>query len=156
VRARVLEGRERPVVETGDGDRHVAGRDDPENGCALGGPHCDPVAQTVDSTPGRCRFPTVAERAQAVGTTLIDNDRVRVTRWQFETDAATGWHRHEYDYVIVPLTTGTLRLEEGDSAREAELTLGSPYFREAGVEHDVVNASGGDFAFVEVELKRAP
>jgi hypothetical protein len=30
---------------------------------------------------------------------------------------------------------------------------GVPYFREAGVEHDVVNAGEGDYAFIEVELK---
>jgi hypothetical protein len=28
-----------------------------------------------------------------------------------------------------------------------------PYFRSAGVEHDVINANGFEFAFIEVELK---
>ena len=97
-----------------------------------------------------------AERTKAVPTVQIENDRVRVTEWRFAQGAATGWHRHEYDYVIVPLLTGTLRLEEGGTVRDAELTAGHPYFREAGVEHDVINASPGDFAFVEVELKERP
>jgi quercetin dioxygenase-like cupin family protein len=87
-------------------------------------------------------------------TVLIDDDRVRVTRWQFAPGAATGWHRHEYDYVIVPLTDGTLRLVEPDGERDSELRVGDPYKREAGVEHDVVNANEHEFAFVEVELKR--
>ncbi len=30
---------------------------------------------------------------------------------------------------------------------------GVPYFRNAGVEHDVINANPFEFAFVEVELK---
>jgi len=97
-----------------------------------------------------------AERPKAVPTVQIENDRVRVTEWRFERGAATGWHRHEFDYVIVPLLTGTLRLEEGGTVRDAELTAGHPYFREAGVEHDVINASEGGFAFVEVELKERP
>lgn len=87
-------------------------------------------------------------------TVLIDNERVRVTRWRFTPGAATGWHRHEHDYVIVPLRDGRLELVEPDGRRHTELQTGAPYFREAGVEHDVVNANDHDFAFVEIELKR--
>ena len=91
---------------------------------------------------------------RGIPTVLIDNDRVRVTRWSFASGAATGWHRHEHDYVIVPLTDGSLRLVEPDGERESVLTTGVPYFREAGVEHDVVNANDHEFAFVEIEVKR--
>jgi hypothetical protein len=28
-----------------------------------------------------------------------------------------------------------------------------PYYRPAGVEHDVINASDGDYAFIEVEIR---
>jgi quercetin dioxygenase-like cupin family protein len=94
------------------------------------------------------------ERPAAVQTVLIENDRIRVSRWQFAPGAATGWHRHQYDYVVVPIADGRLQLEEGEETRIAELTLGVPYFREAGVEHDVISANEGDFAFIEVELKR--
>ena len=96
----------------------------------------------------------MSERPSAVPTVLIENERVRVTEWRFASDAATGWHTHEYDYVIVPLSTGTLRLENPDGPVDAELELGVPYFREKGVEHDVINASGGEFAFIETELKQ--
>tara|TARA_B100000686_G_C16297631_1_gene716831 strand:- start:235 stop:525 length:291 start_codon:yes stop_codon:yes gene_type:complete len=89
----------------------------------------------------------------AVPTVLIDNDRVRVTKWFFAVGAETGWHRHEYDYVVVPLTTGTLRLESADGEVEAGLEAGSPYFRDKGVEHNVINASSGEFAFIETEIK---
>ena len=91
---------------------------------------------------------------QATPTVLIDNDVVRVTRWHFVPGAATGWHRHEFDYVIVPLTAGTLRLVEPEGARLSELRVGEPYFRETGVEHDVVNANDYEFSFIEVEAKR--
>jgi hypothetical protein len=41
----------------------------------------------------------------------------------------------------------------GGERSRAELKQGVPYFRDAGVEHDVINANAGEFAFVEVELK---
>jgi beta-alanine degradation protein BauB len=94
------------------------------------------------------------ERPKAVPTVQIDNDRVRVTEWRFVPGAATGWHRHAYDYVVVPETTGGLRLEEpGGATRTAELRAGQAYFREAGVEHDVINANPFPFTFVEIEIK---
>ena len=78
---------------------------------------------------------------------------MRVTEWRFAPGEATGWHRHEFDYVVVPVVGGTLRLEAADGASETELVAGRSYFREAGVEHDVVNAGDGEVAFVEIELK---
>jgi quercetin dioxygenase-like cupin family protein len=91
---------------------------------------------------------------KAVPTALIDNERVRVTEWRFAPGAATGWHRHALDYVVVPMTDGVLELVLPGGGRDrAELTRGRPYFRAAGVEHDVINANPFEFAFVEIELK---
>ncbi|MBV9079085.1 MAG: cupin domain-containing protein [Methylobacteriaceae bacterium] len=98
---------------------------------------------------------TTAARTQATPDTLIDNERVVVTRWSFADGAETGWHRHGHDYVVVPLADGTLLLEEsGGITREASLREGEPYFRPEGVEHNVVNGTGGPFAFLEIEIKR--
>jgi beta-alanine degradation protein BauB len=94
----------------------------------------------------------VTERATS--TVFIDNERVRVTEWRFPPAAATGWHRHEMDYVIVPLADGELELVgAGGERTRAQLKQGVPYFRNAGVEHDVINANAFEFAFVEIELK---
>ncbi len=90
---------------------------------------------------------------EAVPTVQVDNDRVRVTEWRFARGAATGWHRHEFDYVVVPMTTGKLLLKQGDGERYAELTAGVSYSREVGVEHNVINANDYEFVFVEVEMK---
>jgi quercetin dioxygenase-like cupin family protein len=93
-------------------------------------------------------------RASAVGTVQIDHDRVRVTEWRFAPGAATGWHRHGHDYVVVPMTTGRLMLEEpGNVTRYSDLIAGQSYVRPAGVEHDVVNVNDHDFVFIEIELK---
>ena len=89
----------------------------------------------------------------ASSTLLIDNDRVVVTAWRFEPGAETGFHVHAHDYVVVPLTNGTLRLHEPTGTREVQLTAGSSYARPAGVAHNVVNANDFEFRFVEIELK---
>lgn len=89
----------------------------------------------------------------AVPTVQIDNERVRVTEWRFAPGAATGWHVHDHDYVVVPMTTGRLLLKGPDGEHHADLKAGVSYTRQKGVAHDVINASGGEFVFVEIELK---
>ncbi|MDB5512956.1 MAG: cupin [Enterovirga sp.] len=97
----------------------------------------------------------MSARPKAEPTTLIDNDQVAVTKWSFAEGAETGWHRHGHDYVVVPLGNGTLILEEpGGAVREAPLRDGEPYFRQEGVEHNVVNGTGAPYAFLEIEIKR--
>ena len=87
-------------------------------------------------------------------TTLIDNDRVRVTEWKFIPDAETGYHRHEFDYVIVPLADGVLKIIDPEGKESfSQLSKGVPYFRPAGVEHNVLNASGTDYSFIEIEIR---
>lgn len=91
---------------------------------------------------------------KAVPTVQADNERVRVTEWRFAKGAATGFHRHEFDYVVVPGTTGQLKIVDGAGNETfSDLTAGQSYFRKAGVEHDVINAHNGEFVFVEIELK---
>jgi beta-alanine degradation protein BauB len=93
--------------------------------------------------------------AQAEATVLIDNETVRVTRWRLPPGAAVGFHRHDFDYVVVPLTTARLELLDANGqASYAALETGVPYFRTAGVEHDVRNPDDVELAFVEVELLR--
>lgn len=92
--------------------------------------------------------------AAAVPTVKIDSDRVRVTEWRFAPGAATGWHRHEYDYVVVPMTTGPLASAgPGGAVSTSQLVTGEPYSRPAGVEHDVRNPNPTEFVFLEIELK---
>jgi quercetin dioxygenase-like cupin family protein len=99
-------------------------------------------------------MPAMAD-LRATATVRIDNERVRVTEWRFPPGATTGFHRHEYDYVVVPLSTGRLASSGPGGDSVAELVTGLPYFRPAGVEHDVRNANAVEFAFIEIELKSA-
>jgi beta-alanine degradation protein BauB len=93
--------------------------------------------------------------AKAKPTLQIENERVRVIEWRFAPGAETGHHVHAHDYVVVPQTDGRLLLETKDGDRHADLRVGRPYFRNAGVEHNVVNANEHEFVFIEVELKAA-
>ena len=92
-------------------------------------------------------------RPAAVATVQVDNERVIVTEWRFAPGAETGWHRHGYDYVVVPQTTGQLLLETRDGEVRADLTAGVSYYRGEGVEHNVVNANDYEFVFVEIEVR---
>jgi hypothetical protein len=86
---------------------------------------------------------------------VADNDRVRVTTWMFDEDgAATGRHHHDFDYIVVPVTGGMFTVTDADgSVHELEQVAGVPYLRTAGATHDVVNSTGREAVFVEIELK---
>lgn len=92
--------------------------------------------------------------SSALPTVFIENDRVKVTEWRFKNKGdSTGWHRHEYDYVVVPLFTGQLLIDMPDGERvTAELETGVPYYRPLGVEHNVINGNDFECAFIELEI----
>lgn len=92
-------------------------------------------------------------RPKAVASTQIDNERVIVTEWRFSPGAETGWHKHGYDYIVVPGMNGSLLIETEEGENIAELTAGQSYYRPVGVEHNVVNANDYEFYFVEIELR---
>ena len=97
--------------------------------------------------------PASDPRPLAVPTTQVENDRFIVTEWRFAPGAHIGWHRHAFNYVVVPMTTGPLTLETASGLATAELVAGRAYARQAGVEHDVINDNPHEFVFVEIEAK---
>jgi quercetin dioxygenase-like cupin family protein len=104
----------------------------------------------MNDGPLRCREPATA-------TVQMDDEHVRVVRWDFNPGAETGWHRHGFLYVVVPVTDGELLLELPDGATAtATLRAGQAYARPAGVEHNVVNAGPAPLSFVETEVKAFP
>ena len=82
----------------------------------------------------------------------IENGRARVTRHRMSPGAHTGFHRHDYDYVIVPITDGRMRIVENGRESISDIAAGVAYFRAAGVEHDVFNGGDRELVFVEIEL----
>jgi beta-alanine degradation protein BauB len=97
----------------------------------------------------------VADREKAVVSVRIDEPHARVTEYRFPPGGETGWHRHGFDYVVVPMLDGKLLLEGSDgTSRVAELFMHQPYARRAGVEHNVININNYEFAFLEIEILR--
>lgn len=93
-------------------------------------------------------------RAPCTAIPLVDDDRVRVTRFEFAPGAETGWHRHSMDYVITAVTDCHMLLEDPDgSTRRVLVPAGTAYRRAEGVEHNVINDGATMMSFVEVELK---
>ncbi|MBL8805631.1 MAG: cupin domain-containing protein [Rhodospirillales bacterium] len=82
-----------------------------------------------------------------------DDAIARITRWDFPVGAATGWHRHGWAYFVIMLTEGILRIDDGMKVTDVPLAAGQSYRRPAGIEHDVMNASPHEIAFVEIEVK---
>ncbi len=90
----------------------------------------------------------------ATPTVQQDDETIRITRWDFEPGAVTGWHSHGWPYFVVMLAAGTLRVHDGEKVTDVPLAAGEAYMRPAGVQHDVMNGSPHPIAFVEIEVKR--
>ena len=95
----------------------------------------------------------MSKRPQATGTKQLENERVIVTEWRIAPGSEAGWPRPGHDYVVVPLLTGKLKIDDGKEERIVDLKAGGSYARPIGVEHNVINANDFEYAFVEVEIK---
>ena len=94
------------------------------------------------------------QRKKAKANIQIDNERVRVTEYSFNKNEETGFHVHQWDYVVIPQTDGLLLLvNDNDVETTATLVKGQPYYREAGVSHNVINNGKEKLVFIEVEMK---
>jgi quercetin dioxygenase-like cupin family protein len=90
----------------------------------------------------------------AVPNVQRDDEILRITRWDFLPGAITGWHEHAYPYFITMMVAGVLRIDDGQAQTDVPLFAGEAYARQAGVKHDVQNASAHAISFVEIEIKR--
>ena len=84
----------------------------------------------------------------------FENEKVSIVRWTFESGQETGVHRHDHDYVVVPLSDGEFEIVPSGNGEPMrfEMMAGEPYFRDAGVEHNIVYVGQGRVSFVEIEL----
>jgi len=93
-------------------------------------------------------------RKKCLSAVLIDDEKVRVTRFDFEPGQETGWHKHDFDYVITAITNCNMMLQNPDGTQSTfQVFAGNAYRRDAGVRHNVINKSDERMSFVEIELK---
>lgn len=89
----------------------------------------------------------------SVGEIQLENEHFRVTKWTIHPDGVIPMHRHDHEYVVVPMMTGSMHVRNSDGSEiHANLVTGETYTREAGSEHEVSNPGGSaPVVFVEVE-----
>lgn len=92
-------------------------------------------------------------RPPAIPTTLLDDAKVRIIRWDFEPGAATGHHTHGLGYVVVPMTDCQFLIEDDEGSRRVDVARGAAYRRDAGISHNVVNGGSEPMSFIEIEHK---
>ena len=84
----------------------------------------------------------------------IDNELVRITKYLFLPGEETGLHKHDLDYIIVPITNGELLLIDKDgNESKTKLKASESYFRNAGIIHNVINNGTKELIFIETESK---
>jgi quercetin dioxygenase-like cupin family protein len=89
----------------------------------------------------------------ARSTVQVDDGRIRVTRYDMAPGDRIPRHRHEFDYLVVPILDGAFAVIADAGSSEQRTTAGVPYQREAGAEHELVNGET-PYSFVEIELLR--
>ena len=86
-------------------------------------------------------------------TVLVADEKVRITRFDFDPGQETGWHVHEHNYVITAITDCFMLIEHPDGTQtRSEVLAGSAYSRNAGVRHNVINDSKLQMSFIEMEI----
>ncbi|MFV0434147.1 MAG: cupin domain-containing protein [Leucobacter sp.] len=87
------------------------------------------------------------------GEVQLENEHFRVTKWTIDPGGVIPMHRHDHEYVVVPLTTETMHVTNADGSEiVASLVEGQSYTRPGGAEHRVENRGSDEpVVFVEVE-----
>ena len=112
------------------------------------------IAKRIDSDVSATNGETLKMNIQATHRQQVDDERVRVTRWDFAPGAETGFHVHEFPYVITYLTDARMEiLDKTTGSSFVDMKAGESYSRPKGIAHNVINAGAKPMAFVEVEIK---
>jgi quercetin dioxygenase-like cupin family protein len=64
------------------------------------------------------------------------------------------WHKHDFPYVIVPMTEGkNIMYFEDGREKETNETVGGVLWREAGAPHELLNVSDWQYRNILIEIK---
>lgn len=87
------------------------------------------------------------------GTILSEIDPAVVSRHTLQPGQTTGMHQHILDYVVIPLSDGTVTIESEGKLSDFSMQRGIPYARQAGITHSLTNNGSGVVDFIEVEFR---
>ena len=84
-----------------------------------------------------------------------EDDKTRITQYRLEPGEQTGWHIHEYDYVVMHQSEGELtsHFADGTSAVFSYKPGGASAYS-APVEHNAVNTGSVTVSGFEIVYKR--
>ena len=54
---------------------------------------------------------------------LIENDKTIVTEWSFNVGDSTGHHIHKYNYIVVPMLDGELKIIDNKKKKQFQNSL---------------------------------
>ena len=76
----------------------------------------------------------------------------RTTKWTISPGGTIPMHRHEHEYVVVPLSENVMHVTTAEGeVIEARMLPGTAYGRPKGTEHRCDNRGDDDIVFIEVE-----
>jgi beta-alanine degradation protein BauB len=85
---------------------------------------------------------------------LFENERVRIWSIKLDPDQRQPWHKHDFPYVIVPMTEGkNIMYFEDGREKETNEKVGGVLWREAGPPHELLNVSDWQYRNILIEIK---
>lgn len=95
-----------------------------------------------------------AGRPMAAYVTVFEDDKTRITQWTMKPGEQTGWHSHDFDFVVVQQSGGRLHLDYADgSQREIDYAPGNILTGSAPVEHNAISVGDETIHSMEIEYK---
>jgi quercetin dioxygenase-like cupin family protein len=93
------------------------------------------------------------QRGAELGTVILDNEKVIVRRYFLLPGMPTGMHSHQYDYALVVLQGGTVKVTTPSGpSRTEQLETGSVAWRPK-TRHDSENVGGSLIEALTIEVK---
>ena len=108
----------------------------------------------MSSATANAYTPNADDRTAAPHVILHEDEHSRIIHYTIRPGEQTGWHTHEYDYVVVRLSDGTLTSNFADgTSRNFDYKAGTSASYKAPVEHNAVNTGDTDIIGYEIEFK---
>lgn len=88
-----------------------------------------------------------------ISTTFNELDTATLSRHTLAPGQTTGMHQHRFDYVVVPLSDGTVTIDTEGGSTAFSMQRATPYSRKAGITHSLTNTGSSVVDFIEVEFR---
>ena len=106
------------------------------------------------ATAEKTYTPMAEDRTAAPHVIVHEDERARIIQYTIRPGEQTGWHTHQFDYVVVRQSDGTLTSNFADGTKkDFEYKAGTAASYKAPVTHNAVNTGDTDIVGYEIEYK---